>query len=74
VNKYLRFEGINIGNNDGARAFLEELYNCTLMPAQKLDEKGEDFSTYELQFECLADPTKEESEELGRYGSILELE
>jgi hypothetical protein len=74
VNKFVRFEGINIGNNDGARAFLEELYNCTLMPAKKLDEKGEDFSTYELEFECLADPNKEDSGELGRYGNLLELE
>lgn len=74
VNKFVRFEGINIGNNDGARAFLEELYNCTLMPAQKLDEKSEDFSTYELQFECMSDPTKEEDPELGRYGVLTELE
>jgi hypothetical protein len=74
VNKFVRFEGINIGNNDGARAFLEELYDCTLMPAQKLDEKGEDFSTYELAFECLADPTKDYTEELGRYGFLTELE
>jgi hypothetical protein len=74
VNKFLRFEGINIGNNDGARAFLEEFYNCTLMPAQKVEEKGEDFSTYELQVECLADPNKADDPELGRYGNLLELE
>lgn len=74
VDKFLRFEGINIGNNDGARAFLEELYDCTLMPAKKLDEKGEDYSTYEIEFECLADPNKEDDPELGRYGCLTELE
>jgi hypothetical protein len=74
VNKFLRFEGINIGNNAGPRKFLEELYDCTLMPAQKLDEKGEDYSTYEIQFECMADQSKEDDLEFGKYGNFLELE
>lgn len=74
VNKFLRFEGLNVGNNDGARKFVDELYNCTLMPAQKFDEKGEDFSTYELAFECLIDPNKTPDPELGQYGNTLALE
>lgn len=74
INKFLRFEGINVGNNDGAKKFVDELYNCTLMPAQKLDEKSEDFVTYELAFECLSDPTKTTDPELGQYGNTLALE
>lgn len=75
INKYLRFHGINIGNNDGPRKFLEELYDCTLMPAQKFEPKGEDFATYEIPFVCLADPNKSATDnELGQYGNHLALE
>lgn len=74
VNKFLRFEGLNIGNNDGARKFLDVLYNCTLMPAKKFEPKGEDYATYEVDFECLADPNRAEDTEFGRYGNRLILE
>jgi hypothetical protein len=75
INKFLRFEGINIGNNDGPRKFLEELYDCTLMPASKFEPKGEDFATYEIPFVCLADPNKLSTDtELGQYGNHLALE
>lgn len=74
-NKFLHFEGINIGNNDGPRKFLEELYDCTLLPAQKFESKGEDFATYEISFVCLADPNKPATDsELGQYGNHLALE
>lgn len=75
VNKFLRFEGINVGNNGGAKRFLAELYNCTLHPAQKVDLKGEDFATYELAFEALVDTNKSATDtQLGQYGNYLALE
>ncbi|HYY95278.1 MAG TPA: hypothetical protein VE713_12235 [Pyrinomonadaceae bacterium] len=74
INKYLRFEGLNIGNNDGPRRFLDVLYNCTLLPAKKFDPKGDDYASYELDFVALADPNKSEDAELGRYGFHLALE
>lgn len=75
VNKYLRFEGINVGNNDGPTRFLAELYNCTLHPAQKDDLKSEDYATYEISFECLVDPNKSAADtEFGQYGSYLALD
>lgn len=75
INKFLRFHGLNIGNNDGARRFLSELYDCTLMPASKVELKGDDFATYEIQFVCLADPNKSGTDtEFGQYGNYLALE
>jgi hypothetical protein len=75
INKYLRFHGINIGNNDGPRKLVVELYDCTLLPASKLDLKSEDFVSYEIPFVCLADPNKSATDtELGQYGNILSLE
>jgi hypothetical protein len=74
VNKFIRFEGLNIGNNEGPVRFLDEYYNCTLMPASKVEGKGEDFATYEIAFELLADRTKDDDPELGRFGNRLTLE
>jgi hypothetical protein len=75
VNKFLRIVGINIGNNDGARRFVDELYNVTLMPAKKIEGKGgDDFATYEMDFTCLVNPNAELDEEFGRYGNRLTLE
>lgn len=74
INKFIRFEGINIGNNEGPVYFLDEYYNCTLMPASKVEGKGEDFATYEIAFELLADNTKEDDPELGQFGNRLTLE
>lgn len=75
INKYLRLNGINIGNNDGARRLLAELYDLTLMPAKKLDLKGEDYATYEIEFVALADPNKSAADtEFGQYGNWLLLE
>ena len=75
VNKYLRLKGLNIGNNDGARKVLTELYDITLMPAKQVDLKGDDFASYELEFMCLADPNKSGTDtEFGQYGNWLELE
>lgn len=74
VNKFLRFEGINVGNNDGPRRFVDELYLISIMPASKFEGKGDDFATYEMSFECVADNTKAEDPELGRYGNRLVLE
>jgi hypothetical protein len=74
VNKRLRLEGINIGNNDGARKFIDEFYSVTLMPAKKIEPKSEDYATYELEFECISDPTKASDTEFGKYGNRLTLE
>jgi hypothetical protein len=75
INKYLRLNGINIGNNDGARKFVAELYDCTLMPASKVGLKGEDFEAYEIAFVALADPNKSATDtEFGQYGNYLALE
>lgn len=74
VNKFLRFEGINIGNNEGPLHFVDEFYNCTLMPAQRVEEKGDDFATFELAFECLADKNREEDPEFGPFGNRLALD
>ncbi len=70
-NKYLRFEGINIGNNDGNKNVIAKIYNGKLMPAKKVDLKGEDYAMFEIEVECLIDPNKAEDPELGRYGSLL---
>jgi hypothetical protein len=77
--QFLRFEGINIGNNDGAHTFIDEFYNCNLKPAKKFDPKGEDYATYEIDFTALADPTRAdptraEDAEFGRYGNRLILD
>lgn len=72
--KYVRFNGINIGNNTGARKFIDELYNVSLKPAKKFDPKGDDYATYEMDFDALADQTKAEDPEFGRYGNRLILE
>jgi hypothetical protein len=69
--KYLRFEGINIANNDGPRNFLAVIYNAKLLPAKKVDFKGEDYAQFEIECECLIDPNKAEDPELGRYGYYL---
>lgn len=75
INKFARLLGINIGNNDGARKLLAELYDITLMPAQKIDLKGEDFASYEIPFVALADPNKSATDtEFGQYGNWLLLE
>jgi hypothetical protein len=76
VNKFLRFEGVNIGNNEGPVKFLDEYYNATIMPASKLEPKGEDFATFEMAFELLADDAKDadQSGELGQFGNRLTLE
>ena len=71
--KYLRFEGINIANNDGVRNFLAIIYNAKLMPAKKVDFKGEDYAQFEIECECLVDPNKAEDPEFGRYGYYLPL-
>ncbi|HEY0101369.1 MAG TPA: hypothetical protein VGB76_20765 [Pyrinomonadaceae bacterium] len=73
-NKFLRFKGINIGNNSGKKKMLAELYDCSLMPAKKVDLKGDEHATYEVEIVLLADSTKAESEELGRYGNVLLLD
>lgn len=71
--KYLRFEGLNIGNNDGVHNFLAVIYNAKLLPAKKVDFKGEDLAQFEIEVECLIDPNKVEDPELGRYGYYLPL-
>lgn len=75
VNKFVRLEGLNIGNNDGPRKFVDELYSVTLMPATKVEGKGgDDFATYEMAFECVVNPQAALDEEFGRYGNRLTLE
>jgi hypothetical protein len=75
VNKRLRLEGINVGNNDGARRFVDELYNVTVEPAKKIDAKGGDeYANYEMAFTCVVDPKASPDEEFGRYGNRLTLE
>lgn len=75
INKYLRLNGINIGNNEGPRKLLAELYQITIMPASKIDLKGEDFAEYEMAFVALADVNKSATDtEFGQYGNWLLLE
>lgn len=71
--KWLRFKGINIANND--RVCVVDLYRVQFDPAAswQLLNDGSDVNSYELAFEALVDTTKAVDAVLGRHGRYREL-
>lgn len=73
LEKWVRFKGINIANDD--KVCVVDLYRCQFEPASSwtLLNDGTDVNSYELKFEALIDSTKPSSDPLGQYGRYREL-
>lgn len=71
--KWFRFKGINIANEDAV--VVVDLYRVQFNPASQwqLLNDGSDVNSYEIEFEALVDTTKAVDATLGRHGRYREL-
>jgi hypothetical protein len=71
--KWLRFKGINIADEDAV--VIVDLYRVQFNPASQwqLLNDGSDVNMYEIEFEALVDTTKAVDATLGRHGRYREL-
>jgi hypothetical protein len=71
--KWLRFKGINIADEDAV--VIVDLYRVQFNPAAQwqLLNDGSDVNMYEIEFEALVDTTKAVDATLGRHGRYREL-
>lgn len=71
--RFIRFEGINLGNPGLSYAdrFLVELYNVGIDPAQDISLIGTEFAKFPLKGSVSADDTRSDDATLGAYGRII---
>lgn len=70
--RYLRFKGINIADND--KSVIVDLYKCQIEPAKDwtLLNSGNEVNKYEIGFECLKDTNIVGTSVLSQYGNYKE--
>lgn len=72
--RFIRFEGINLGNPGSANdKFIVEIYNGAMEPVADLGLITDDFGSFELKGAGLLDETRESNAALGGFGRIIKL-
>ncbi len=72
--RFLRFEGINLGNPGEANdKILVELYNAAFDTPTDFSLIGDDFGKFELKGSLQVDETRKANSELGGYGRIVKM-
>lgn len=72
-NRFIRFEGINLGNPGLGYAdrYLVELYNVGFDPPQDISLIGTEFAKFPIKGSVSADDTRSDDSTLGAYGRII---
>lgn len=72
--RFLRFEGINLGNPGSAQTkCLVELYNSVYQPVSDLSLITDDFGKFELKGAALVDDTRASDSAFGQFGRMIYL-
>ena len=72
--RFLRFEGINLGNpGEANNHILVELYDCAFDTPTDFSLIGDDFAKFELKGSLNVDETRKANSELGGYGRIVKM-